>query len=100
MTLLAVPQPSKPGCWIASHILPRLRQGDSNYVAFFNRLRDLVVGEFFSSAEGAKALPYLGNMVVPEWKGCPPDVLAQIEQNNKAKDVELSLSGEGQTTRS
>ena len=64
---------------------------DANYVAFFNHLRDLVVGGFFSSKEGVKDLPYLGNKVVAEWNGCPPNVLAQIEENLKAKHVGLSL---------
>lgn len=71
---------------------------DLNYVAFFNRLRDLVVGGFFSSKEGAKDLPYLGNKVVAEWKGCPPNVLAQIEENLKSKNVGLSLESDMKST--
>lgn len=70
---------------------------DSNYAAFFSHLRDLVVAGFFSSEEGIKDLPYLGNKVVPVWKGCPPNVLAQIEKNLKTKHVNLSLSGEEET---
>ena len=73
---------------------------DLNYVAFFNHMRDLVVGGFFSSAEGVKDMPYLGNKVVAVWEGCPPNVLAQIEQNLKAKDVGLSLSGGEKPTQS
>jgi Gluconate 2-dehydrogenase subunit 3 len=71
---------------------------DLNYVAFFNHLRDLVVGGFFSSKEGVKDLPYLGNKVVAEWKGCPPNVLAQIEENLKSKHVGLSLESDVKTT--
>ncbi|HET7216151.1 MAG TPA: gluconate 2-dehydrogenase subunit 3 family protein [Terriglobia bacterium] len=67
---------------------------DMNYVAFFNRLRDLVVGGFFSSKEGVKDLPYLGNKVVAEWNGCPPNVLMQIEENLKARQVGLSLESD------
>ncbi len=67
---------------------------DQNYVTFFNRLRDLVVGGFFSSKEGVKDLPYLGNKVVAEWNGCPPNVLTQIEENLKAKKVGLSLESD------
>lgn len=67
---------------------------DTNYVMFFSHLRDLVVGGFFSSEEGVKDLPYLGNKMVAEWKGCPSDVLAQIEQNLKAKRVGLSLASD------
>lgn len=71
---------------------------DLNYVAFFNHLRDLVVGGFFSSKEGVKDLPYLGNKVVAEWNGCPPNVLAQIEENLKAKHVGLSLESDMKST--
>lgn len=71
---------------------------DSNYVVFFNHLRDLVVGGFFSSKEGVKDLPYLGNKMVAEWDGCPSNVLAQIEENLKAKHVGISLSGEAQSS--
>jgi gluconate 2-dehydrogenase gamma chain len=51
---------------------------DANAVAFFNHLRDLVVSGFFSSKLGIKDLPYLGNTMVADWKGCPPDVLAKL----------------------
>ena len=51
---------------------------DSNAVAFFNQLRDLVVNGFYTSKEGIKDLPYLGNQIVAEWKGCPPEVLAKL----------------------
>lgn len=71
---------------------------DSNYVVFFSHFRDLVVGGFFSSEEGVKDLPYLGNKFVPVWKGCPPNVLAQIEENLKAKHVGLSLASDEAST--
>ncbi|MGO9272106.1 MAG: gluconate 2-dehydrogenase subunit 3 family protein [Terriglobia bacterium] len=51
---------------------------DTNAVAFFNQLRDLVVSGFYTSKEGIKDLPYLGNQMVTEWKGCPPEVLAKL----------------------
>jgi gluconate 2-dehydrogenase gamma chain len=54
---------------------------DAAGVAFFNHLRDLVVGGFFSSEMGVKDLPYLGNQMVSEWNGCPPNVLAKLELN-------------------
>jgi len=47
-------------------------------VAFFNHLRDLVVSGFFSSKMGVKDLPYLGNTMVADWQGCPPEVLAKL----------------------
>ena len=51
---------------------------DINAVAFFNHLRDLVVSGFFSSKMGVKDLPYLGNTMVADWEGCPPEVLAKL----------------------
>jgi hypothetical protein len=51
---------------------------DCNAVAFFNHLRDLVVGGFFSSKMGVKDLPYLGNTTVADWQGCPAEVLAKL----------------------
>ncbi len=51
---------------------------DAHAVAFFNHLRDLVVTAFFSSEMGVKDLPYLGNTMVAEWKGCPPEALAKL----------------------
>jgi Gluconate 2-dehydrogenase subunit 3 len=52
--------------------------GDANAVAFFNRLRDLVVSGYFTSREGIKALPYLGNEPQSEWNGCPAPVLEKL----------------------
>jgi gluconate 2-dehydrogenase gamma chain len=54
---------------------------DAAGVAFFNHLRDLVVSGFFSSEMGVKDLPYLGNQMVSEWDGCPPNVLAKLQLN-------------------
>ncbi|MGD0129087.1 MAG: gluconate 2-dehydrogenase subunit 3 family protein [Terriglobia bacterium] len=51
---------------------------DAHGVAFFNDLRDLVVSGFFSSKMGVKDLPYLGNTMVADWEGCPPEVLAKL----------------------
>jgi len=51
---------------------------DAHAVGFFNRLRDLVVSGFFSSEMGVKDLPYLGNTMVADWNGCPPEVLAKL----------------------
>ena len=56
---------------------------DAGAVVFFNHLRDLVVSGFFSSEMGVKDLPYLGNQMLPEWKGCPEEVTAKIEENAK-----------------
>ena len=51
---------------------------DANAAAFFSHLRDLVVSGFFSSKMGVKDLPYLGNTMVADWEGCPPEVLAKL----------------------
>jgi len=51
---------------------------DAHAVTFFNHLRDLVVSGFFSSKMGVKDLPYLGNTMVADWEGCPPEVLAKL----------------------
>ena len=51
---------------------------DSAGVAFFNHLRNLVVSGFFSSEMGVKDLPYLGNQMLSEWNGCPPNVVAKL----------------------
>jgi len=51
---------------------------DAAGVVFFNQLRDLVVTGFFSSEMGVKDLPYLGNQMVAEWKGCPANVLEKL----------------------
>jgi hypothetical protein len=64
---------------------------DSNAVAFFNELRNLVVSGFFSSKMGVHDLPYLGNTMVAEWKGCPEEVLEKIRQNIKSQRVPLTL---------
>ncbi len=62
---------------------------DANAVAFFNHLRDLVASGFFSSKTGVEDLPYLGNKMVADWEGCPAEVNARIEENEKKLDVEL-----------
>jgi gluconate 2-dehydrogenase gamma chain len=62
---------------------------DANAVAFFNRLRGLVLGGFYSSEMGVKDLPYLGNQMVAHWDGCPADVMAKIEENEKKLGLKL-----------
>ncbi len=51
---------------------------DSQAVAFFNHIRDLVVGSFYSSKIGIKDIGYVGNRAVPEWNGCPEPVLSKL----------------------
>ncbi len=61
---IAWPKKAKPG----------LSQG----VAFFNRFRDFTASGFFSSKMGVEDLRYIGNTVVPDWKGCPPEALEKL----------------------
>lgn len=65
--------------------------GDVNAVAFFNSLRGVVASGFFSSKMGVKDLPYLGNQMVAEWQGCPPEVAAAIQKNLDKLGVDLKL---------
>lgn len=52
-------------------------------VQFFNQFRSLTVSGFFSSKMGVADLPYLGNTLVVEWKGCDPKVWAILEERMK-----------------
>jgi hypothetical protein len=56
----------------------RARPELSHGVEFFNRIRDLTASGFYSSKMGVEDLQYLGNTVVPEWRGCPPEALARL----------------------
>jgi hypothetical protein len=47
-------------------------------VNHFNRLRDFTASGFFSSQMGVKDLQYMGNVAIPEWKGCPKPVLDKL----------------------
>jgi len=47
-------------------------------VAFFNMFRDLTASGFWSSRMGVEDLQYMGNTVVPEWTGCPPEALRKL----------------------
>jgi hypothetical protein len=53
---------------------PDMSQG----VAFFNSFRDLTATGFWTSKMGVEDLQYIGNVVVPEWKGCPDEVLDHL----------------------
>ena len=51
---------------------------DAVGVAFFNRMRDLVLSGFYTSEMGIRSLPYVGNEPQSEWHGCPPAVLTKL----------------------
>jgi gluconate 2-dehydrogenase gamma chain len=40
-------------------------------IAFFDFLRELTLGGYFTSQIGIQYLPYLGNQVLPGFPGCP-----------------------------
>ena len=61
----------------------RAAKEDHAWVMFFDRFRDMTVSGFFSSKVGVADLPYLGNTAVAEWKGCPPNIWAIIEERTK-----------------
>jgi gluconate 2-dehydrogenase gamma chain len=61
----------------------RAAAGDTRWVRFFSRFRDLTVSGFFSSKMGVADLPYLGNRPVAQWKGCDPAAWAKIEERMK-----------------
>jgi len=50
----------------------------SHGVAFFNSFRDLTASGFWTTKMGMKDLQYMGNVFVPEWKGCPDEVLNKL----------------------
>lgn len=56
----------------------RARPELSHGVAFFNSFRDLTATGFWSSRMGVEDLGYIGNTVVPEWKGCPDEQLRKL----------------------
>ena len=51
-----------------THKSPKLSSG----IAFFDFLRDLTLGGYFTSEIGIKSLPYLGNRFVAAFPACPP----------------------------
>lgn len=50
-------------------------------VRFFNTFRDLTIAGFFSSRMGVEDLNYIGNAALPEFTGCPPEVLEHVGLN-------------------
>ncbi len=55
-------------------VAPEVSQG----TAFFNSFRDLTASGFWSSKMGVDDLHYMGNTFVPEWTGCPTEVLDRL----------------------
>jgi hypothetical protein len=56
----------------------KAKPGHTHGVAFFNSFRDLTASGFWSSKMGVADLQYMGNVMVPEWKGCPDEALTRL----------------------
>jgi gluconate 2-dehydrogenase gamma chain len=54
-------------------------------VAFFNSFRDLTASGFWSSKIGVTDLKYMGNVMVPEWTGCPEEAMKKLGVTPQAK---------------
>lgn len=52
--------------------------GLSHGTAFFRSFRDLTATGFWTSPIGIADLEFLGNKVVNNWTGCPPEALAKL----------------------
>jgi gluconate 2-dehydrogenase gamma chain len=55
-----------------------LKPGMSHGRVFFRSFRDLTASGFWTSKMGIEDLGYIGNTFVPEWNGCPADVLKKL----------------------
>jgi hypothetical protein len=51
---------------------------DSNAVASFSHIRDLVLAGFYSSKMGIEDLQYQGNMMLESWDGCPESATSRL----------------------
>lgn len=56
----------------------RARPEFSHGTSFFNSFRDLTSSGFWTTKMGIDDLQYIGNRMVPEWKGCPDEVLKKL----------------------
>lgn len=45
---------------------------------FFDRVRDMTAGGYYTTPEGWKDIGYIGNVALPEFKGPPQDVLVRL----------------------
>lgn len=56
----------------------RAKPDFSQGVSFFNRMRDFTASGFYSSQIGVADLQYIGNTVMADWQGCPPEALQKL----------------------
>ena len=55
-----------------------IKPGMSHGRTFFRSFRDLTSSGFWTSKMGIEDLGYIGNTFVPEWNGCPQEVLTKL----------------------
>jgi hypothetical protein len=55
-----------------------LKPGMTHGQTFFRSFRDLTSSGFWTSKMGMQDLVYIGNTFVPEWNGCPSEVLEKL----------------------
>ena len=58
--------------------------GMSHGVAFFSSFRDLTSMGFWTTKMGMQDLQYMGNTLVPQWKGCPDEALTRLGVKREA----------------
>ncbi len=58
--------------------VPKAKPGYGVGALFFDRVRDLTAGAYYTTPEGWKDVGYIGNVALPEFKGPPPAVLQQL----------------------
>src|SRR5687767_8218083 len=56
----------------------KVRPEMSHGVAFFTSFRDLTASGFWTTKMGMADLQYMGNVFVPEWKGCPDAAMKKL----------------------
>ena len=60
-----------------------IKPGMSYGQSFFRSFRDLTSSGFWTSKMGIEDLGYMGNTFVPEWNGCPAEVLTKLGLPNE-----------------
>ena len=68
-------------------IKPEMAQG----IAFFSKMRDMVMTGFFTSEMGVKDLGYMGN-TPNQWNGVPDDVLKQYGMSYSERELKECVS--------
>lgn len=58
--------------------VPKAKPGYGVGALFFDRVRDLTAGAYYTTPEGWKDVGYIGNVALPEFKGPPLEVLQKL----------------------